>query len=103
MGHGFREIPDFEWEEPLRRSGKVFSLGRKNNLQQAIERQLDQDNLVEKSKSYEFKITSKDLRINGKKQDAQRFKQFKALVEDHTGIELEEGSVIQFSGSLDRK
>ncbi|HNR09075.1 MAG TPA: M56 family metallopeptidase [Saprospiraceae bacterium] len=103
MGHGFREIPDFEWEEPLRRSGKVFSLGRKNNLQQAVERQLDRDNLVEKGKSYEFKITSKDLRINGKKQDAQRYKQFKSLVEEHTGIELEEGSVIQFSGSLDQK
>lgn len=102
MGHGFKGIPGFEWKESMP-MGKAYSLNRKNNLQQAIERKLDQENLVEKGKSYEFKITSKDLRINGKKQDAQRYKQFKSLVEDHTGIELEEGSVIQFSGSLDQK
>jgi len=81
--------------------GRVFGLTRKSNLQDAIEQKLIKDGFLGSDKNYEFKITAKELKINGKKQDDQSYNQFKSIVEDYTGIELEDGAVISFSGTLE--
>jgi len=80
--------------------GVLFRLGHKSNLQGAIEQKLIQDGFLGSAKKYEFKITGKELRINGKKQDDKSFNQFKALAEDFTGIDLNEGAMILFSGTI---
>jgi len=81
--------------------GRVFGLPRKSNLQDAIEQKLIKDGFLGSDKNYEFKINAKELKINGKKQDDQSYNQFKSIVEDYTGIELEDGAVISFSGNLE--
>jgi len=86
--------------------GAVFGLSRKSNLQEAIEQKLVKDGFLGSAKNYEFKISAKELKINGKKQDDKSYNQFKSIVEDYTGIELEDGAMISFSGTLkdaDRK
>lgn len=81
--------------------GAGFGLNRKSKLQDVIEQKLVRDGYLGSQKNYEFKISAKELRINGKKQDEKSYNQFKSIIEDHTGIELEDGAMISFSGTLE--
>lgn len=83
--------------------GNLYALGQKSNLQEAIEEKLSRDGYLGTAKTYQFNITGKELKINGKKQDDQSYKQFKSIIKDYTGIDLEDGAMISFSGTLETK
>lgn len=93
LGHLRSLSPDHE--------GFGFGFKRKSNLQDAIEQKLVKDGFLGSEKSYEFKISAKELKINGKKQDDKSYNQFKSIIEEYTGIELEDGAMISFSGTLE--
>lgn len=99
-GNQFRALEHLRSLAPGQEDG-LLRLGHKSTLQDAIERKLVRDGFLGSSKNYEFKITAKELRINGKKQDEQSFNQFKDIVEDYTGIDLKDGAMISFSGTID--
>ncbi len=88
--------------EEMARSGggdaelKAFRNGK---LDQIIQGELMHDRLVSVGDSYEFKITAKELKVNGKKQDAVTHRRYKALVEDHTGIPIGEKTIIEYKTS----
>jgi len=72
--------------------------GKFKSLKEIIRDQLLDDGFISDfDDSYKFDINEKKLKINGKKQDDDTFEKYKKVIEDNTGIELEDNFEYKFS------
>jgi beta-lactamase regulating signal transducer with metallopeptidase domain len=71
----------------------------KSGIQSALSEQLNADGFDIKSKDIEIEITHKNLKINGEKQPANMHTKYKRLIERETGLEIEEGTKLEYKVS----
>lgn len=68
-------------------------------VDEIILNQMIDDQIIRSGEPYKFRITEKELRINGKKQSQERFEKYLNLLEDKTGLKLKYKSLYEFSGN----
>ncbi|MEP7266769.1 MAG: M56 family metallopeptidase [Saprospiraceae bacterium] len=77
-------------------------MGSKKNLSTYIQESLLKDKLIKGGENYEFKIDDKGLRVNGKKQSDALYNDYKKLIEEQTGFDMDKNSSFMFSGSTSK-
>jgi beta-lactamase regulating signal transducer with metallopeptidase domain len=90
-----------EWrDKTFFKDGQGFNLLSGNGkMDQIIQEHLVDDQIIKPGESYEFKISSGELKVNGKKQSSKMYEKYKSIIEDATGVQMKGNTNFVFSGS----
>ncbi|HHH52324.1 MAG TPA: hypothetical protein ENK91_01580 [Bacteroidetes bacterium] len=95
MQRGFQTDPNFDLEPGL---PKIKPHSKTKSMKQIITAHLLDDGFIDDVEdNYKFELNQKWLKINGKKQSKELYEKYKKIIEDNTGVELEDEFDFKFN------
>lgn len=69
------------------------------NMNDLVKDQLTEEHIISKGEKFNFKISARELRVNGKKQSDEVFNRYKKMIKDRTGMDVKGGTILELEGN----